>query len=245
MDDTNRRELLGGLAALATVGGWIGLSPQEAVAQDAAAQAAPRSYTLPPLPYPADALEPHIDAQTMTLHHDKHHAAYVDGLNAALAALEQVRASGQPAELAKVRDLTDAVAFNGSGHALHGMFWTTMKKNGGGEPTGALARTIARDFGSFAAFQAHMTAASVRVQGSGWGILAWEPLAGRLIVLQAEKQQNATLFGSVPLLGCDVWEHAYYLKYQNRRADYVKAWWNVIAWDAVAARLAAAQRSAG
>jgi Fe-Mn family superoxide dismutase len=245
MENTNRRELLGGLAALATVGGWIGLSPDGAIAQDAAAPAAPRPYTLPPLPYPADALEPHIDAQTMTLHHDKHHAAYVDGLNGALAALEQVRAAGQPADLAKVRDLTDAVAFNGSGHALHAMFWATMKKNGGGEPTGALARLIARDFGSFAAFQAHLTAASVRVQGGGWGLVAWEPLAGRLVVLQAEKQQNATLFGSVPVLGCDVWEHAYYLKYQNRRADYVKAWWNVIDWDAVAARLAAAQRIAG
>jgi Fe-Mn family superoxide dismutase len=123
MNETNRRELIGGLAALATVGGWIGLSPQESLAQEAGAPAAPRAYTLPPLPYPADALEPHIDAQTMTLHHDKHHAAYVDGLNAALAALEQVRASSQPADLAKVRDLTDAVAFNGSGHALHAMFW--------------------------------------------------------------------------------------------------------------------------
>ena len=236
MNDTNRRELLGGLAALATVGGWIGLSPDVADAQDAAAPAAPRPYTLAPLPYPADALEPHLDAQTMTLHHDKHHAAYVDGLNAALAALEQVRAAGQPADLAKVRELTDAVAFNGSGHALHAMFWATMKKNGGGEPTGALARTIARDFGSFAAFQAHLTAASVRVQGAGWGLLAWEPLAGRLVVLQAEKQQNATLFGSVPLLGCDVWEHAYYLKYQNRRAEYVTAFASIVDWDVVSQR---------
>jgi Fe-Mn family superoxide dismutase len=242
MNETNRRELLGGLAALATVGGWIGLTAQETIAQEAGAPAAPRAYTLPPLPYPVDALEPHIDAQTMTLHHDKHHAAYVDGLNAALAGLEQVRASGQPADLAKVRDLTDAVAFNGSGHALHAMFWATMKKEGGGEPTGALAKVIARDFGSFAAFQAHLTAASVRVQGSGWGLLAWEPLAGRLVVLQAEKQQNATLFGSVPLLGCDVWEHAYYLKYQNRRAEYLKAFWNVVNWPEVAKYYDAARR---
>ncbi|MBI4916749.1 MAG: superoxide dismutase [Acidobacteria bacterium] len=242
MDNTSRHELLGGLAALATFGGWIGLSPDETFAQDVAAPAAARTYTLPALPYPADALEPHLDAQTMTLHHGKHHAAYVDGLNAAIAGLEQMRAGGQPADLAKVRDLTDAVSFNGSGHALHSMFWATMKKNGGGEPAGQLARLIARDFGSFASFQAHLTAASVRVQGAGWGMLAWEPLSGRLLVLQAEKQQNATLFGSVPLLGCDVWEHAYYLKYQNRRADYVKAWWNVIDWNAVAARLAAAQR---
>ena len=240
MIETDRRQLLGGLAALATVTGWIGLNGDPAVAQDAAPAAA-RAYALPPLPYPADALEPHIDAQTMTLHHDKHHAAYVDGLNAALAGLEQARAGGQPSDLAKIRDLTDAVAFNGSGHALHSMFWANMKK-GGGEPKGDLARLIGRDFGTFAAFQTHFSTAAVKVQGAGWAILAWEPLSGRLVVLQAEKQQNATLFGSVPLLACDVWEHAYYLKYQNKRADYVKAWWNVVNWDNVAERLAAAMK---
>jgi superoxide dismutase, Fe-Mn family len=240
--ETNRRQLLGGLAALATVTGFIGLEGDPAAAEEGAAGARP--YSLPPLPYPADALEPHIDAQTMTLHHDKHHAAYVDGLNAALAALEQVRASGLPADLAKVRDLTDAVAFNGSGHALHTMFWTNMRKSGG-EPRGDLAKLLARDFGSIAAFQSHFTTAAVKVQGGGWALLAWEPLSGRLVVLQAEKQQNATLFGSVPLLGCDVWEHAYYLKYQNRRADYVKAWWNVVDWENVAGRLAAAMKLTG
>jgi Fe-Mn family superoxide dismutase len=243
MTETNRRELLGGLAALATVTGFIGLDSDPVSAQGAApaTPGAPRPYVLPPLPYPADALEPHIDAQTMTLHHGKHHNAYVEGLNAALASLEQMRAGGQPADLAKVRELTDAVSFNGSGHALHSLFWTNMVK-GGGEPKGELATLLARDFGSLDAFKAHFTSAAVRVQGGGWALLAWEPLAGRLVVLQAEKQQNATLFGSVPLLGCDVWEHAYYLKYQNRRPDYVKAWWNVVNWDNIAERLAAARK---
>lgn len=242
----SRREAIGALGTLAAVGGWIGLSADELAAQTGGGPAAPASgtgeYTLPKLPYDYADLEPHIDAQTMTLHHTKHHNAYVEGLNKALAALADLRKSTNPDDMAKVRELTDALAFNGSGHALHTVFWSNMKKNGGGEPSGALASTMARDFGTFAAFQAHFHNASNRVQGSGWGILAWEPLGRRLIVLSAEKHQNQTMFGCVPLLVIDVWEHAYYLKYQNKRADYIKAFWNLVNWDNVAERLAAAQR---
>jgi len=242
----NRREMLGTLGTLAAAGGWIGLTAQETLAQAGgtpASAAGAKEYTLPPLPYAADALEPVIDAQTMTLHHDKHHAGYVKGLNAAIAALAAAREGGTSSKgLDAIRDATDALAFNGSGHALHSVFWTNMKKGGGGEPKGALGSQIAADFGSFANFQAQFSTASKKVQGSGWGILAFEPLGGRLIVLGAEKHQNLTMFGCVPLLVIDVWEHAYYLKYQNNRGGYVDAFWNVINWENVDGRLAAAKK---
>jgi len=246
MTDVTRREALGALGTLAVAGGWIGLTADEAAAQPgggpASAGGGPKEYSLPPLPYEPDALEPHIDAQTMSLHHDKHHDAYVKGLNAAIAGLDAARKSGADADLAKLRDLTDSLAFNGSGHLLHCVFWTNMKKDGGGQPSGDLAKTIDRDFGGFDKFQAHFSTVAGKVQGAGWGILAWEPLSGRLLVLGAEKHQNLTLFGCVPLLVLDVWEHAYYLKYQNKRGDYVKAFWNVIDWDNVAERLSLAVR---
>jgi Fe-Mn family superoxide dismutase len=134
------------------------------------------------------------------------------------------------------------LSFNGSGHTLHTVFWANMKKGGGGEPSGALAQAMNRDFGSFSAFKAHFSTAATKVQASGWGILAWEPFSGRMIVLGAEKHQNLTMFGCVPLLVIDVWEHAYYLKYQNKRADYVTAFWNVVNWENVAERLSAASK---
>ena len=246
MTQPNRREMLGTLGTLAAAGGWIGLSTEETIAQQGGspgAAAAAREYVLPPLPYAYDALEPHIDAQTMTLHHDKHHAAYVKGLNDAIAKLVTAREGG--AGLDAVRDLTDSLAFNGSGHVLHVVFWENMKKGGGGDPKGGLAKAIARDFGSQANFQVQFSTVAKRVQGSGWGILAWEPLSGRLIVLGAEKHQNLTMFGCVPLLVLDVWEHAYYLKYQNNRAAYVDAFWNVVHWDNVDARLTAAMKLTG
>jgi Fe-Mn family superoxide dismutase len=196
-------------------------------------------YSLPPLPYDYNALEPHVDEQTMRLHHDKHHQAYVDGLNNALKKLSEARASG---EFGLVKHWEREVAFHGSGHFLHAMFWTNMGPKGGGEPKGPLAEQIKADFGSFDAFQKHYTAAANQVEGSGWAILGWEPLQGRLLVLQAEKHQDLTAQGIVPLLVLDVWEHAYYLRYQNRRADYTKAWWNVVNWDDVAARFASARR---
>jgi Fe-Mn family superoxide dismutase len=237
MIQPNRRETLGALGTLA-VGGWIGLSPQEALAQDGGGAA--KEYTLPPLPYDYDALEPHIDAQTMKLHHDKHHQAYVTGLNKALAGLESARTGGE-AELAKVGSLTQDLAFHGSGHTLHTILWNVMKK-GGSQPSGAIASQLSRDFGSPEAMQAQFSAAAKAVKGSGWGILAWEPLAQRLVVLGAEQHQNLTVWGVAPLLVLDVWEHAYYLKYQNDRGAYVKAFWNVVNWDTVGQRLDAAKR---
>ncbi len=243
MYPVSRREMLGSLGTLAVAGGWIGLTPEETIAQESVGSGTtPREYSLPPLGYSYDALEPHIDAQTMQLHHDKHHAGYVRKLNKALKQLDEVRRKGSPEEYARIRELTDSLAFNGSGHTLHTVFWKNMKKDGGGQPQSTLGRLIDRDFGGFHHFVEHFSKATGTVQGSGWGILSWEPLSGRLLVFGAEKHQNQAMWGSVPLLVLDVWEHAYYLKYQNKRADYVAAFWNVIDWDNVAQRLSMAMR---
>ncbi len=190
-------------------------------------------YVLPPLPYEPAALEPSIDAQTMGLHHGKHHQAYVNGLNGALAKLAEARATG---DFALVKHWSREVSFNGGGHVLHTLFWSNMAPKAGGEPQGALAQAIVRDMGSVEAFRKHFAAAATAVEGGGWAILGLEPLSGRLVVIQAEKQQDLTVWGMHPLLVLDVWEHAYYLRYQNRRADYVKAWWDVVNWADVGAR---------
>jgi len=190
-----------------------------------------KEYTLPPLPYAYDALEPHIDEQTMRLHHDKHHAGYVRGLNRALAALAGIRSGEVDASL--IKHWSRELSFHGSGHVNHLLFWAGMApagEGGGGEPTGALAEAIARDFGSFQAFTAQFQAAAGAVEGSGWAWLVHEPLADRLMVIQMEKHQDLTVSGVNPILGIDVWEHAYYLRYQNRRKAYVKAFSNVINW---------------
>jgi len=200
------------------------------------------AHTLPPLPYDYNALEPAIDEQTMRLHHDLHHKAYVDGLNKAEEMLAKARETG---DFALVKHWEREAAFHGSGHLLHAVFWPNLApagKGGGGEPAGALAAQIARDFGSFAGFQGQFTAAATQVEASGWAILAWRPADRALVVLTAEKHQNLTQWGVVPLLVLDVWEHAYYLKYQNRRAEYVKNWWSVVNWSDVAARFAAASK---
>ena len=239
----NRREMLGALGTLATAGGWIGLTSAETLAQEGGSAGAPKEYALPPLPYPADALEPHIDAQTMTLHHDKHHASYVKGLNDALAKLAEARKGGKESpNLGQIRAATDALAFNGSGHMLHTIFWNNMKKDAGGIPQGEIGKLISRDFGDVGAFIAQFSQAALTVQGSGWGILAWEPLSGRLIVLSTEKHQNQTMYGCVPLLVLDVWEHAYYLKYQNDRAKYIEKFWPIVDWENVNSRLAMARK---
>jgi Fe-Mn family superoxide dismutase len=198
-------------------------------------------YELPPLPYAYNALEPHLDEQTMRLHHDKHHLAYVNGLNKAEEMLEAARASG---DFAMVKHWSREAAFHGSGHFLHSIFWPNMAaagSGGGGQPSGDLASQITSDFGSFEAFKKHFSAAANAVEGSGWALLVWEPQAGHLAVLQSEKHQNLTQWGVTPLLVLDVWEHAYYLKYQNNRGAYVEAWWNVVNWSDVAARLKAAR----
>ena len=194
-------------------------------------------YTLPPLPYAYDALAPGIEANVLRVHHDKHHAGYVKGLNATLEKLESARRSG---DMSAVKALSRDLAFNGSGHVLHALYWVSMKPGGTSAPGGALGAMLKRDFGSFDAFAAQFVAASNAVEGSGWGVLAYEPLGRRLVVLQAEKHQNLTIWGVTPLMVCDVWEHAYYDQYQNRRADYVDAFWKLVDWPGVANRLNAA-----
>lgn len=197
-------------------------------------------YTLPDLPYAPDALEPHIDAQTMQLHHGAHHQAYVNGLNTALQKLEESRNSN---DFSLVKHWSREVSFHGGGHYLHTLFWTVMAPNGGGEPQNvALKNQIDRDFGSYDKFRAHFIAASNAVEGGGWGVLAWEPVGNRLIIHQVEKQQDMSTWSNIPLLMVDVWEHAYYLRYQNRRAAYTQAFMNVVNWDEVARRLDLAKR---
>jgi Fe-Mn family superoxide dismutase len=191
-------------------------------------------FELAPLPYAANALEPHIDAQTMEIHHGKHHAAYVNGLNKALAELARIR-DGQ-GDAALVKHWSREVSFHGAGHVNHAMFWLMMApagKGGGGQPTGELAKAIDRDFGSFDRFVAHYKAAANQVEGGGWAWLVLDQLSNRLMIIQGEKQQDLMVTGATPILGLDVWEHAYYLKYQNKRADYVNAWFNVVNWPFV------------
>src|SRR5690606_8452685 len=195
----------------------------------------------PPLPYAYDALEPHIDEQTMRLHHDIHHLGYVNGLNTALAKLDEARTSG---DYSLVKHWSREMAFHGAGHLLHVLFWNTMAPatSGDNRPTDTdLNAALTESFGSFENFKKHFTAASSAVEGSGWGILAYEPIGNRLVVLQAEKHQDLTQWTSVPLLAIDVWEHAYYLKYQNKRGEYVNNWFNVINWGAVAENYNAAR----
>ena len=191
-------------------------------------------YTLPELSYDYSALEPHIDAQTMEIHHSKHHQTYVDKANAALEQLEKARAND---DASLVAHWTREHAFNLGGHLNHTIFWRNMGPDGGGEPSGPLAEQIGSDFGSFNAFQAQFTAVATAVQGSGWAWLAWDPAYKGLVISAIEKQHDLMPPGIFPLLGLDVWEHAYYLKYQNKRPDYIKAWWNVINWDDVSKRL--------
>jgi Fe-Mn family superoxide dismutase len=201
------------------------------------------TYELSPLPYDYNALEPYIDEQTLHLHHDKHHKAYVDGLNNAEAKLLDARAKG---DFALIKHWARELAFHGSGHILHSLYWSTMATNGkggGGSPEGGLRKQLESDFGSFDMFARQFTAAAAAVEGSGWAILALSPLGKKLEILTAEKHQDLTQWGAIPILTVDVWEHAYYLKYQNRRADYIAAWWNVVNWTEVASRLSTGLKS--
>jgi superoxide dismutase, Fe-Mn family len=191
------------------------------------------AFELPDLPYAKDALEPFLGEQTLTLHHDKHHQGYVDGLNAAEDNAAQARESG---DFSAIRAISDAQAFNYSGHLFHSIFWTCMSPAGGGEPDGPLAEQIETDFGSFADFKAHFLAATNAVQASGWGVLAWQPLGDKLVILQAEKHQNLSEWGAQPIMVLDVWEHAYYLDYQNRRSEFTEGFFDVANWEAIAAR---------
>lgn len=196
-------------------------------------------HKLPPLPYAYNALEPHIDEKTMRLHHDKHHLSYVEGLNKAEKMMEEARRTGN---FDLIKHWEREAAFNGAGHYLHTIFWNVMKPGGGGKATGPIAAEINRTFGSFDAFKKHFTAAADKVEGGGWAILVWSPRSHRVEILQAEKHQNLSQWDVIPLLPLDVWEHAYYLKYNNERPKYIDAWWNVVNWDHVNERFQAAQK---
>lgn len=196
------------------------------------------AFEVPPLPYDYNALEPYIDTQTMQLHHDKHHAAYVNNLNNAVKDSELANKNVDDIlrNMSNVPDnIRTAVQNNAGGHSNHSMFWAIMKPNGGGEPTGALANAIQQAFGSFDQFKAAFNDAGVKRFGSGWTWLVLDQ-SGKLSVISTANQDSPLMQGLYPVMGNDVWEHAYYLKYQNRRPDYLAAWWNVVNWDEIARR---------
>ncbi|MHB9924960.1 superoxide dismutase [Clostridium botulinum] len=191
------------------------------------------AHTLPNLNYDYNALEPHYDEQTLKIHHDIHHKTYVDGLNKAEQKLQEARESG---DFTLIKHWEREIAFHGSGHILHTLFWENMTPNGNLNPEGSAIERIKQDFGDYEKFKKQFTEAAIAVEGSGWTILAWNPMFQKLVILQAEKHQNLTQWGVVPLLILDLWEHAYYLKYQNRRAEFINAWWNIVNWDIVNTR---------
>jgi Fe-Mn family superoxide dismutase len=201
------------------------------------------AFTLPDLPYPHDALEPHIDARTMQIHHGKHHQGYTNNLNAALEGHETLQGLSIEALLRTIDDVPQAIRTavrnNGGGYANHSLFWSVMAPDGGGEPSGALAQAIDDAFGSFDEFKTLFSAAAGGRFGSGWAWLVVDG-SGSLQVYSTANQDSPYMQGDTPILGLDVWEHAYYLNYQNRRPDYVGAWWNVVNWDQVAANYEAA-----
>jgi superoxide dismutase, Fe-Mn family len=197
------------------------------------------AFEVPPLPYDYAALEPYIDEQTMHLHHDKHHAAYVNNLNAALENQPQLASWSVEDLMRRINEVPEnirtTVRNNGGGHVNHSMFWRIMKPNGGGAPTGALAQAINGTFSSLDAFKAQFNDAGVKRFGSGWAWLVMDG-SGSLHVTSSANQDSPLMDGQFPIMGNDVWEHAYYLKYQNRRPDYLAAWWNVVNWDEIAQR---------
>ena len=200
-----------------------------------------KKYELPPLPYNYDALEPHIDARTMEIHHTKHHQTYTDKLN---AALEKCPPEVQEKDIVEIlsnldqvpADQKSAINFNGGGFDKHRIFLNNMKPNGGGEPSGSIADAINTSFGSFSDFKEKFSSTTILIQGSGWGWLAYNPSTNKVEYKAMPNQTSPRTEGLIPLLGCDVWEHSYYLKYQNRRPDYVSAWWNVVNWEDVTNR---------
>jgi Fe-Mn family superoxide dismutase len=228
--------MIGSVSALAAAGGFLGMGLEPALGKMHGGGDGPKEYTLPELPYAYDALEPTIDAQTLKLHHDKHHAGYVKGLNKALSRLQRIRQSGSEADMGMAPDVTQDLAFNGSGHVLHTLYWNCLKPGGSKVPD-SLKKHIDKCFGSMDNMKAQMMKVTTSVSGSGWGILAFEPMGKRLIILGAHRHENTTMWGCIPLKVVDVWEHAYYLKYQNNRGEYVKQLANIINYDYVAQRL--------
>ncbi|QOR48510.1 superoxide dismutase [Trueperella pecoris] len=197
-------------------------------------------YTLPELDYDYAALEPHISAKIMELHHSKHHQTYVDGANKALENLAAAREAG---DFSKINQFEKDLAFNLGGHSNHSVFWKNLSPNGGGEPEGELAEAINEAFGSFENFKKQFTAVATGIQGSGWAVLAYDTISGGLTTFQLFDQQGNVPVGTYPILMLDMWEHAFYLDYLNVKADYVKAVWNVFNWEDVAARLADAKKA--
>jgi Fe-Mn family superoxide dismutase len=190
-------------------------------------------YTLPDLPYDYAALEPHISGRIMELHHDKHHATYVGGANTALEKLAEARDKN---DFGAVAGLEKNLAFNLGGHVNHSVFWQNLSPEGGDKPVGELAAAIDEFFGSFDKFQAHFAANALAIQGSGWSILAWDSIGKKLVIVQLYDQQANLALGLVPVVVLDMWEHAFYLDYVNVKADYVKAWWNIVSWADAGAR---------
>lgn len=227
-EQMRRRDLLKllGLAGAAAVtgGAWT----------DRAIAHSPEQYYLPPLPYDKTALEGFLSTEIIEIHHGKHHAGYVTGLNSTLDSLKQARAEGK---FDAVKSLSRALAFHGSGHVLHSIYWNSMSPHGGGQPEGVVRQLLEEEFGTVDAFRGHFAAATKNAEASGWGVLAWEPVGKRLVILAAESHQQMAFQGALPLLVCDVWEHAYYLQYQNRRSDYVDKFFDVVNWDYLALQL--------
>ncbi len=200
----------------------------------------PAPYTLPDLPYDPGALEPHYSGEIVSLHHDKHHAAYVKGINETLEKLAEAR---EKMDFASLGTLEKSMAFHLSGHVLHSIFWTNMSPDGGDKPDGGLGTAIDEHFGSFDAFKAQLSEATTSIQGIGWGTLSWEPSGQRLLIEQVYDHQGNVGSGAIPLLVIDAWEHAFYLQYKNVKADWVKAFWEIVNWTDVARRLDEAKAS--
>ncbi|MFO7964608.1 MAG: superoxide dismutase [Desulfobacterales bacterium] len=189
-------------------------------------------YRLPELPYDYDALEPHISSKIMKIHHDKHHQGYVDGLNKTLSALEDLR-NAKSIDMARLHGLEKDLSFNAGGHVLHTLFWATMGPNAGGTPKNEIADAIKRHFESFDVFKTYFSKVAGGVKGSGWALLGYEPIGNQLLVFQVNDHDLKVSPGIHPLLPLDVWEHAYYLQYENNRGRFIDAWWNIVDWDAV------------
>jgi superoxide dismutase, Fe-Mn family len=231
--EISRRDLISGAGAVATLGVFSTLLSSDALASKPKEAGKPGfAHKLPPLPYPEDALEPVIDKETVNIHYNKHFAGYVKGLNKTLTKLEKARETG---DFGLIKALSRDLAFNGSGVVLHWIYFSTIGPDPS-PPSDAMKKMLTRDFGSVDAFWKQFAAASKKVEASGWGILTWEPFSKRFVIMQAEKHQNLTSWGAMPIMVCDVWEHAYYLKYQNRRGEYVDKFKKIIDWKKVEER---------